>query len=235
MHITEYYINCLICLKSIWSSHFRFGRVATQSLKSAHPSPWKHSALPKGYLVRPCTLKLSFSLCKSEVFVCTLVWVMCLHLYTHFENILHGYAWVRGGGAQEGEGKRDSVWRTHICIQSVETMMCLALSLGYIGLWWVGAEARRKLPRWIWTPGLPTVPSAHWRPLFWQHAHPSANELVWEGSEVSIGTPRRAHRPFPRLQGQPGPFSFSHALCFTDSWAEAALLAISAPMRWEQN
>lgn len=25
--------------------------------------------------------------------------------------------------------------------------------------------------------------------LFWQHAHPSTNELVWEGSEVSVGTP----------------------------------------------
>lgn len=24
---------------------------------------------------------------------------------------------------------------------------------------------------------------------FWQHAHPSTNELVWEGSEVSVGNP----------------------------------------------
>lgn len=94
MQITEYYIDCLICLKSIWSSHFRFGGVATQSLKSAHPSLWKHSVLPEGYLVRACTLKLSLSLCKSEIFVCTLVWVIRLHQSIHLQNILHGHLWV---------------------------------------------------------------------------------------------------------------------------------------------
>lgn len=52
---------------------------------------------------------------------------------------------------------------------------------------------------------------------FWQHAHPSTNELVWEGSEVSVGTPRRAHRPFPRLEGQPGLFFLGYALCSADS------------------
>lgn len=25
---------------------------------------------------------------------------------------------------------------------------------------------------------------------FWQHSHLSTNEMVWEGSEVSVGTPR---------------------------------------------
>lgn len=39
MQITQYYIDCLICLKSIGSSHFRFGGVGTETLKSAHPSP----------------------------------------------------------------------------------------------------------------------------------------------------------------------------------------------------
>lgn len=34
------------------------------------------------------------------------------------------------------------------------------------GLWLVGVEARRRLQRWIWTPGLPTVQSAHWQPPF---------------------------------------------------------------------
>lgn len=52
---------------------------------------------------------------------------------------------------------------------------------------------------------------------FWQRAQPSTNELVWEGSEVSVGAPRRAHGPFPRLEGQPGLFSFACALCSTDS------------------
>lgn len=216
MQITEYYIDCLICLKSIWSSHFRFGGVATQSLKSAHPSPWKHSVLPKGYLVRACTLKLSLSLCKSEISVCTIVWVICLHLSTHLENILHGHLWVTER-ACEGEQKRECA---RICIQSVESMMCLALSL----LCWSvqralvsGGWSQEEAAEMDMDSRAPHCAEHTLTAPFWQHAHPSTNELVWEGSEVSVGTPRWAHRPFPRLEGQPGLFSLGYALCSADS------------------
>ena len=198
MQITEYYIDCLICLKSISSSHFRFGGVATQSLKSAHPSPWKHSVLPKGYLVRACTLKLSLSLCKSEISVCTTVWVICLHLTTHLQNILHGHLWVTER-ACEGEQKRECA---RICIQSVESMMCLALSL----LCWSvqralvsGGWSQEEAAEMDMDSRAPHCAEHTLTAPFWQHAHPSTNELVWEGSEVSVGTPRWAHRPFPRL------------------------------------
>lgn len=222
MQITEYYIDCLICLKSIWSSHFRFGGVATQSLKSAHPSPWKHSVLPKGYLVRACTLKLSLSLslCKSEISVCTLVWVICLRLSTHLQNILHGHLWVTER-SHERESKRESECvRARICIQSVESMMCLALSL-------LCRSVQRALVSGGWSQEeaaemdmdsrAPYCAEHTLTAPFWQHAHPSTNELVWEGSEVSVRTPRWAHRPFPRLEGQPGLFSLGYALCSADS------------------
>lgn len=112
MQITEYYIDCLICLKSIWSSHFRFGGVATQSLKSAHPSPWKHSVLPKGYLVRACTLKLSLSpsLPVQE-------WDLCVHpclgyMSTSEYTLTEYTAWTFVSNreiAWEGEQKREWV------------------------------------------------------------------------------------------------------------------------------
>lgn len=109
MQITQYYIDCLICLKSIWYSHFRFGGVATQSLKCAHPSPWKHSIPPKGYLVSVCTSKLSNFLWKSEISVYTLVWVMCLHRSTQLQNILHGHLWLTERWRMRGRSKRKRV------------------------------------------------------------------------------------------------------------------------------
>lgn len=92
MQITQYYIDCLICLKSIGSSHFRFGGVGTETLKSAHPSPWKHSVPANAYLERVCTPPTV--LWKSDIFVWTLVWVTCLCRSTHLQNILHGPLWV---------------------------------------------------------------------------------------------------------------------------------------------
>ena len=94
MQITQYYIDCLVCLKSIGCSHFRFGGVVTQTLKSAHPSPWKHSVPPEACLVSACTLNPSTVLWKSHIFLCTLVWVICLCRSTHLGNILHGPLWV---------------------------------------------------------------------------------------------------------------------------------------------
>lgn len=46
----------------------------------------------------------------------------------------------------------------------------------------MGAEARRRLLRWIWTPGLPTGPSTHWRPPFGS-THIRA-QTSWSGKAV---------------------------------------------------
>lgn len=79
-----------------------------------------------------------------------------------------------------------------ICIQSVESMMCLALSL----LCWSvqralvsGGWSQEEAAEMDMDSRAPHCAEHTLTAPFWQHAHPSTNELVWEGSEVSVGNP----------------------------------------------
>lgn len=109
MQITEYYIDCLICLKSIWSSHFRFGG-GCDTIPQKCPSI---SVKAFGSPLRLLRVWSHLSLYKNKIFVCTIVWLTCLHLSICVHLIPLGHLW----GAQRAE-EGENLWRKIKCVHA---------------------------------------------------------------------------------------------------------------------
>lgn len=140
------------------------------------------------------------------------------------------------GGAWEGEQNRVCV-RASVSTQwkvwCVWPQVCCTDQRR--ALWLVGVEARTRLQRWIWTPGLPAVQSAHWQPPFGSE-HIRA-QTGWFG-KAARSQPEPPIEPtdlFPDWKASQGCFlstAFSARLTVK---AMPMLHATSAPVKWEVN